>query len=102
MEFYLSFSDLLARVPNRIGVLFAPVFLFTILAEALVIRARAGRYPWRNTGVSMHAGDRAYDQPGSGARSDILGDRGGRLFGPADNHSGFVRVIGRRSWHCSC
>ena len=53
MEFYLSFSDLLARAPNRIGVLFAPVFLFTILAEALVIRARAGRYPWRNTSVSI-------------------------------------------------
>ena len=56
MEFYLSFSDLLARAPNRIGVLFAPVFLFTILAEALVIRARAGRYPWRNTSVSMVRG----------------------------------------------
>ncbi len=53
MEFYLSVSDLLARAPNRIGVLFAPVFLFTILAQALVIRARAGRYPWRNTGVSI-------------------------------------------------
>ena len=50
---YPSFSDLLALAPNRIGVLFAPVFLFTILAEALVIKARAGRYPWRNTGVSI-------------------------------------------------
>jgi sterol desaturase/sphingolipid hydroxylase (fatty acid hydroxylase superfamily) len=53
MGFYLSFSDLLAPAPNRISVLFAPVFLFTILAEALVIRARAGRYPWRNTSVSI-------------------------------------------------
>jgi sterol desaturase/sphingolipid hydroxylase (fatty acid hydroxylase superfamily) len=34
-------------------VLLAPVFLFTILAEALVIQAREGRYPWRSSGVSM-------------------------------------------------
>jgi hypothetical protein len=33
--------------------LFAPLFLFTILAEALAIRARGGRYPWGNTGVSV-------------------------------------------------
>src|SRR5690349_14454796 len=53
MEFYLSFADLLTRVPNRIGVIFAPVFVLTILAEALIIRARAGHYPWQNTGVSI-------------------------------------------------
>ena len=53
MEFYLSFSNLLARAPYQIWVVFAPVFLFTILAEALVIRAREGRVPWRNTGVSL-------------------------------------------------
>jgi sterol desaturase/sphingolipid hydroxylase (fatty acid hydroxylase superfamily) len=53
MEFYPSFSDLWARAPNQLGVVFAPVFLFTILAEALAIQARQGRYPWRNTGVSL-------------------------------------------------
>jgi sterol desaturase/sphingolipid hydroxylase (fatty acid hydroxylase superfamily) len=53
VEFYMSFSDLFARAHNRIGLLFVPVFVFTILAEALVIRARAGHYPWRSTGVSI-------------------------------------------------
>jgi hypothetical protein len=49
----LSLPDLLARTPNRVGMLFAPLFLFTILADALAIRARGGRYPWGNTGVSV-------------------------------------------------
>lgn len=53
MEFYPSLSDLAVWSHTHIGVLFAPVFVFTILAEALVIRARQGRYPWRNTGVSV-------------------------------------------------
>jgi len=53
VEFYLSFSDLLAWARTHIGLLFLPLFLFTILVEALVIRAREGRYPWRGTGVSM-------------------------------------------------
>ena len=102
MEFYLSFSDLLARAPNRIGVLFAPVFLFTILAEALVMRpppcfvsalvllSGAGR------ALSLaeyqrvdRAGGRALDQSGSCARTDILVDRSGGLFGEAVNYSGF-------------
>ena len=52
MEFYLSFSEIFAKLPNKIGVIFVPVFLFTILAEALVIQARHGDYPWRTTGVS--------------------------------------------------
>jgi hypothetical protein len=42
MEFYLSFADLFERLPNKIAVSFIPVFLFTILAEALVIQARHG------------------------------------------------------------
>ena len=29
-----------------------PIFIFTILAEALVIQARHGSYSWKNTGVS--------------------------------------------------
>ncbi len=53
MEFYPSFSYLSERAATHIGVLFAPVFLFTILAEALVIRTRHGRYPWRSSGVSL-------------------------------------------------
>ena len=52
MEFYLSFADLFERLPNKIAVTFIPVFLFTILAEALVIQARHGSYPWKNTGIS--------------------------------------------------
>jgi sterol desaturase/sphingolipid hydroxylase (fatty acid hydroxylase superfamily) len=52
MEFYLSFADLFSKVPNKITLLFIPVFIFTILAEALVIQARHGGYPWKNTGVS--------------------------------------------------
>jgi hypothetical protein len=52
MEFYLSFADLFERIPNKIGVIFIPVFLVTILAEALVIQARHGSYPWKNTGIS--------------------------------------------------
>ena len=40
-----------------------------------------------------HARGRAFDQSGSGARTDILGDRGGRLFGEAGNYSGFVRSL---------
>jgi sterol desaturase/sphingolipid hydroxylase (fatty acid hydroxylase superfamily) len=52
MEFYPSFSDLAAWAHAH-EVLLAPVFLFTILAEALVIQTREGRYPWRSSGVSM-------------------------------------------------
>ena len=52
MEFYLSFSELLSKFPNTIILVFVPVFIFTILAEALVIKARHGDYSWTNTGVS--------------------------------------------------
>jgi sterol desaturase/sphingolipid hydroxylase (fatty acid hydroxylase superfamily) len=52
MEFYLSFSNLLSKFPNTIILVFVPIFLFTILAEALVIQARHGSYSWKNTGVS--------------------------------------------------
>jgi len=52
MEFYLSFTDLLDKLPNKIGAIFIPVFLVTILVEALVIQARHGSYPWKNAGVS--------------------------------------------------
>lgn len=52
MEFYLSFANLFERLPNKIGVVFLPVFLFTIVAESLVIQARHGSYSWKNTGVS--------------------------------------------------
>jgi hypothetical protein len=44
MEFYLGFSDLLDKIPNKIGVIFIPIFLFTILAEAAVIQARYCTY----------------------------------------------------------
>ncbi len=40
-----------------------------------------------------HAGGRARDQSGGGARTDILGDRGGSLFSPDDNRSGFVQSL---------
>jgi sterol desaturase/sphingolipid hydroxylase (fatty acid hydroxylase superfamily) len=52
MEFYLSFSELLSKFPNPIILVFIPIFIFTILAEALVIQARGGPYSWTNTGVS--------------------------------------------------
>jgi sterol desaturase/sphingolipid hydroxylase (fatty acid hydroxylase superfamily) len=52
MEFYLAFSDFWDRAPNKIGLVFIPVFIFTILAEALVIGSRRGGYSWSNTGVS--------------------------------------------------
>src|SRR5580704_3348308 len=52
MEFYLSFSELFSKFPNTIILVFVPVFIFTILAEALVIQARHGSYSWKNTGVS--------------------------------------------------
>jgi sterol desaturase/sphingolipid hydroxylase (fatty acid hydroxylase superfamily) len=52
MEFYLSFTDLLSKFPNPIILVFLPIFIFTILAEALVIQARHGSYSWKNTGVS--------------------------------------------------
>jgi sterol desaturase/sphingolipid hydroxylase (fatty acid hydroxylase superfamily) len=52
MEFYLSFSDLFSRLPNKIGVIFVPIFLFTVLAEAVVIQAREGSYPRKTAGVS--------------------------------------------------
>ena len=52
MEFYLSFSQLAGRLPNPITAIFIPIFLFTILAEAVAIKARHGSYSWRNTGVS--------------------------------------------------
>ena len=40
-----------ARIPP-FGAIFLPVFLVTILVEALVIQARHGSYPWKNAGVS--------------------------------------------------
>src|SRR5262250_2346996 len=52
MEFYLSFSELLSKSPNPMLLVFLPIFIFTILAEALVIQARHGSYSWKNTGVS--------------------------------------------------
>jgi sterol desaturase/sphingolipid hydroxylase (fatty acid hydroxylase superfamily) len=52
MEFYLSFSELFSKFPNMIILVFVPIFIFTILAEALVIQARHGSYSWKNTGVS--------------------------------------------------
>jgi sterol desaturase/sphingolipid hydroxylase (fatty acid hydroxylase superfamily) len=52
MEFYLSFADLFEKLPNKIGAIFVPVFLVTILVEALFIQARHGSYPWKNTGIS--------------------------------------------------
>jgi sterol desaturase/sphingolipid hydroxylase (fatty acid hydroxylase superfamily) len=52
MEFYLSFADLFDKLPNKIAVVFLPVFLATILGEALVIQARQGSYSWKNTGIS--------------------------------------------------
>src|ERR1700749_3122674 len=52
MEFYLSFSELFSKFPNTIILVFIPIFIFTILAEALVIQARHGNYSWKNTGVS--------------------------------------------------
>ena len=52
MEFYLSFADLFDKLPNKIGAIFFPVFLVTILVEALFIQARHGSYPWKNTGIS--------------------------------------------------
>src|SRR5580692_197137 len=52
MEFYLSFSELFSKFPNTIMLVFIPIFIFTILAEALVIQARHGSYSWKNTGVS--------------------------------------------------
>jgi sterol desaturase/sphingolipid hydroxylase (fatty acid hydroxylase superfamily) len=52
MEFYLNFVDLTQKIPSKISVIFLPVFIFTILAEAVVIQARHGSYSWKNTGVS--------------------------------------------------
>jgi hypothetical protein len=52
MEFYLSFSDLFDKLPNKTGVIFFPVFLVTILVEALVIHARHGSYPWKKMPAS--------------------------------------------------
>jgi sterol desaturase/sphingolipid hydroxylase (fatty acid hydroxylase superfamily) len=52
MEFYLSFQELLSKFPNTIILVFVPIFIFTILVEALVIQARHGSYSWKNTGVS--------------------------------------------------
>jgi sterol desaturase/sphingolipid hydroxylase (fatty acid hydroxylase superfamily) len=53
MEFYPSFAGLSQLAATHVAALFAPVFLFTILAEALVIRTRHGRYPWRSSLVSL-------------------------------------------------
>jgi sterol desaturase/sphingolipid hydroxylase (fatty acid hydroxylase superfamily) len=52
MEFYLSFADLLDKIPNKIGLTFIPIFVFTIFAEAIVIHGRHGNYSWKSTGVS--------------------------------------------------
>jgi hypothetical protein len=60
MEFYLGFTDLLSKFPNPIILVFIPIFIFTILAEAVVIQARhgstrgriPGSRPWSRSGTS--------------------------------------------------
>ena len=52
MEFYFSVADLLDKIPNKIGLTFIPIFVFTIFAEAIVIHGRHGNYSWKSTGVS--------------------------------------------------
>src|SRR5207244_11991683 len=42
----------LFRSPNKIGLTFIPIFVFTIFAEAIVIHGRHGNYSWKSTGVS--------------------------------------------------
>jgi hypothetical protein len=53
MEFYLSVSELLGKTANPLILIFVPIFLFTTLAEALLILHRQGTYPWKNAGVSI-------------------------------------------------
>jgi sterol desaturase/sphingolipid hydroxylase (fatty acid hydroxylase superfamily) len=53
MEFYLSVSELLGKTANPLILIFVPIFLFTALAEALLILHRQGTYPWKNAGVSI-------------------------------------------------
>ena len=53
MEFYLSVSELLGKTANPLTLIFVPIFLFTTLAEALLILHRQGTYPWKNAGVSI-------------------------------------------------
>ena len=53
MEFYLSFDELLSKLPQRIGLIFLPIFAFAILTESLLIKARRETYPWQNTWVSI-------------------------------------------------
>ena len=50
MEFYLSFADLFDKLPHKMATVFLPVFVVTILVEALVIQARHGSYPWHRRG----------------------------------------------------
>ena len=45
MEFYLSVSELLGMTANPLILIFVPIFLFTALAEALLILHRHGTYP---------------------------------------------------------
>jgi sterol desaturase/sphingolipid hydroxylase (fatty acid hydroxylase superfamily) len=53
MEFYLSVRELLGMTANPLILIFVPIFLFTALAEALLILHRQGTYPWKNAGVSI-------------------------------------------------
>ena len=48
MEFYFSVADLLDKIPNKIGLTFIPIFVFTIFAEAIVIHGRHGNYSWKS------------------------------------------------------
>lgn len=53
MEFYPVFDSLLSKFP---AATFVPVFIFTILTEALIITRRTGAYPWKNCGTSLLVG----------------------------------------------
>lgn len=53
MEFYPTIDSVFNKFP---AATFVPVFIFTILTEALIITRFSGSYPWKNCGTSALVG----------------------------------------------
>lgn len=53
MEFYPTIDSVFNKFP---AATFVPVFIFTILTEALIITRASGSYPWKNCGTSALVG----------------------------------------------
>ncbi|HTR87257.1 MAG TPA: sterol desaturase family protein [Reyranella sp.] len=54
MEFYLTFDQLLGRVESRpVYLIVIATVIFSVIAEALLLFRRDGKYPWKDASLSV-------------------------------------------------